>query len=771
MRIFIKGGVWKNTEDEILKVAVMKYGKTKWSRVASLLPKKSAKQCKARWFEWLDPSIKKTEWTREEEEKLLHMAKLMPTQWRTIAPIVGRTAAQCLAHYEKLLDRAEGDAGEEKDPRDDPRRLRPGEIDPNPESKPAKPDPTDMDEDELEMLSEARARLANTKGKKAKRRAREKHMIEAKRLATLQKRRELRAAGILDDRKGPRKRSRKERAQIDYANEIPFYKKAPAGFHAVGDENRRVEKERAEETDKKFIARRQADLELKSRSDLERKRKREESKKARDLARDNLPEHIRRTEAALGADAMPFKRSKLSLPKPQVTASDLEKIVKLGSRSGEVSDHVVNDRASTNALMFDDYGNEVAEALDNASKLRTPLTTTASGASGRSAFILEEARNAVLRTNTTTPLLGGENSDMSTVRGGTGFKGGVEPMTPSSVTPSILNHGDASATPGTFASATPVIGGSDRLSINNGGTSSRHETANMASTSRTKRTAISSLRSGFGRLPEPQFEYGVALPEALAEDEDEENVSRASSTTAMLEDAGELELRRIKAQEARERERLRKRSAVLKRNLPRPYAPSRDMLEEVDSINGIIAKEALRLMKYDAAKFPVRKHKKEKRVPLLDNVTAAELKEANAMIRREAERSATACDYDRFVEAWDRAISNIDKNPNATDAEASARTLQATKMQKRLDIKLGGYLKVNARLNERLGKIFDATEDTRHKTQAFMRLMFAEERALPQRLNRLRSMLEAETRRECDLQQKFKALEREYRALWTERRI
>lgn len=51
----------------------------------------------ARWHEWLDPSIKKTEWSREEEEKLLHLAKLMPTQWRTIAPIVGRTAAQVYA--------------------------------------------------------------------------------------------------------------------------------------------------------------------------------------------------------------------------------------------------------------------------------------------------------------------------------------------------------------------------------------------------------------------------------------------------------------------------------------------------------------------------------------------------------------------------------------------------------------------------------------------------------------------------------------------------
>ncbi|KJH40244.1 hypothetical protein DICVIV_13813 [Dictyocaulus viviparus] len=67
VRVIIKGGVWRNTE--------------------------------ARRFEWLDPGIKKTEWSREEDEKLLYLAKLMPTHWRTIAPIVGRTAAQCLERH------------------------------------------------------------------------------------------------------------------------------------------------------------------------------------------------------------------------------------------------------------------------------------------------------------------------------------------------------------------------------------------------------------------------------------------------------------------------------------------------------------------------------------------------------------------------------------------------------------------------------------------------------------------------------------------------
>jgi len=224
MRILIKGGVWKNTEDEILKAAVMKYGKNQWARVASLLSRKSARQCKARWYEWLDPSIKKIEWSKDEEEKLLHLAKLMPNQWRTIAPIVGRTAGQCMEHYEKLLDQAqEGVVTTE-----DPRRLRPGEIDPAPETKPARPDPIDMDEDEKEMLSEARARLANTKGKKAKRKARERQLEESRRLSMLQKRRELKAAGIES------KLGYKKRKYIDYVREIPFQKIPPAGFYDAG---------------------------------------------------------------------------------------------------------------------------------------------------------------------------------------------------------------------------------------------------------------------------------------------------------------------------------------------------------------------------------------------------------------------------------------------------------------------------------------------------------------------------------------------------------
>ena len=85
--------------------------------------------------------------------------------------------------------------------------------------RPPTPEPTP---EEAVALAEARARLANTKGKKAKRKAREKQLEEARRLASLQKRREMKAAGI-------DVRNRKRKYGIDYNREIPFEKPVPIG--------------------------------------------------------------------------------------------------------------------------------------------------------------------------------------------------------------------------------------------------------------------------------------------------------------------------------------------------------------------------------------------------------------------------------------------------------------------------------------------------------------------------------------------------------------
>lgn len=265
----------------------MKYGQNQWARISSLLVRKSPKQCKARWCEWLDPSIKKVEWSREEEEKLLHLAKLMPTQWRTIAPLVGRTPTQCLEHYEKLLDAAARSGTELSSGSgsiEEAKKLRPGEIDPAPETKPARPDPVDMEEDEKEMLSEARARLANTQGKKAKRKAREKMLEDARRLASLQKRRELRAAGLssVGVARGGRG-SGSGWGTMNYNNEIPFEKKPVPGFY---DTSRELADSSAERGRFKPVATRDA-LEVSA-------RKQDAAKDRKKVSEGDLPAHLKR---------------------------------------------------------------------------------------------------------------------------------------------------------------------------------------------------------------------------------------------------------------------------------------------------------------------------------------------------------------------------------------------------------------------------------------------------------------------------------------------
>lgn len=358
----LKGGVWRNTEDEVLKVAVAKYGLNQWSRVASLLHRKSAKQCKARWNEWLDPSIKKIEWSREEEEKLLHLAKVFPTQWRTISRHIGRTASQCLERYEYLLDQAlkkEQGGGNAIESESALRRLMPGEIDPNPETKPARPDPQDMDQDELEMLSEARARCANTQGKKAKRKAREKQLQEARRLAALQKKRELRMAGITPGQ------SRKRKHGIDYNAEIPFQKPVQEGDHDLSADPPVAK-------DFEFKKLRQEHLDGKMRAEIEAELRKKDSQKPKP-PRPPIQFQQKRGELVLNEPILSGPSNNFTQPNKLTTTFDLPELLNLPAPQNEIDlsdndeeEEEEEEDEENNNLKSDDPENK--SNLENVSK-------------------------------------------------------------------------------------------------------------------------------------------------------------------------------------------------------------------------------------------------------------------------------------------------------------------------------------------------------------------------------------------------------------------
>lgn len=772
----IKGGVWKNTEDEILKVAVMKYGKNQWSRISSLLVRKSAKQCKARWYEWLDPSIKKTEWTREEEEKLLHLAKILPTQWRTIAPIIGRTASQCLEHYEKLLDAAQHRDGDED--ADDPRRLRPGEIDPNPEAKPARPDPIDMDEDEKEMLSEARARLANTKGKKAKRKAREKQLEEARRLAALQKRRELKAAGI------EIKRYRKKRRNvIDYNEEIPFEKVPAAGFFDVTEERKKTLHMR---NNPKFLNVDIQEIDEKRR-DLEEERERKKDAKRQKLYRETaLPDALLKINALNDPEQI-RKRSKLLLPAPQVTDMELEDIAKLGSGA-----MLPPQSSGPTKTLLSRY--ETPSRTPSRTPARTELTRDT---------ILEETQNIIALTTQQTPLLGGENATITK----SDFKRLHREQTPG-MTPSTPGPGGqlVRRTPGMTPGGpgtggrTPVRPGSsvrgtpgttpirDAIGINQLKVGMSAEQAIQATSIRSLKRKRSShaakLRSRFANLPEPQMEYSLVLPD-LPKDDD-------LKKAVVLEEDAEDTLTRRSAEALAEREaKFRRRSQVFQSGLPRPIA-----LNTMTQTNGIereVHQEVLNLLYYDEAMNPVvQENGKKRKVVKLREYTDNQLENARALVQIELSSRPDHTDEELVVAMLGQNIAletglvfvpSIKKyalRSECTDdqkleafkeefkllrSQLTDEANAARKLEKKVSILLGGYnMRANKQINQ-LASSGAAIAEADTNLMCFAFLQEREEKALPQRMAYSKSVLDELKDTERELQAEYGALSADIREL------
>lgn len=553
----------------------------------------------------------------------------MPTQWRTIAPIVGRTPSQCLERYEKLLDAACA-KDENYEPGDDPRKLRPGEIDPNPESKPARPDPVDMDEDEKEMLSEARARLANTRGKKAKRKAREKQLEEARRLASLQKRRELKAAGI-----DVRHRKRKRKG-IDYNAEIPFEKRPPPGFYDVTDESRTVEQPKFPTTIEELEGERRVDKEARLRK--------------QDIARNKIAQRQDAPSAIMQANKLNDpetvrRRSKLNLPAPQIPDHELEAIAKIGIANDIIgSEDLTDANAATHALLAS-YAQTPRQGM---TPLRTPQRTPAS----KQDAIMMEAENQRRLNQSQTPLLGGENPMLhpSDFTGVTPKKKEIQtpnPLLTPSATPGASGHTPRiGMTPsrdgysfGTTPRGTPLR---DELRINED--MDIDDRPNLGQSFSKKE-----LLSGLKNLPQPNNEYQIVMPPPPEDNEETEE--------KIEEDMSDRIARQKAEEEARQQALLRKRSKVLQRELPRPPIASLDLIRKsllkadedrssvvpptpVEQADEMIRKELLALLEHDNAKYPLDdKLEKEKKkgvkrksvhVPLIEDFEENELNEVHA---------------------------------------------------------------------------------------------------------------------------------------------
>lgn len=705
----------------------------------------------------------------------MHLAKLMPTQWRTIAPIVGRTATQCLERYQKLLDEAEArenddlglggpEGGESAAPSaDDVRRLRPGELDPDPESKPARPDTIDLDEDEKEMLSEARARLANTQGKKAKRKARERQLEESRRLAVLQKRRELKHAGI-----NVKVVTRKP-GQMDYNADIPFEKPAAPGFYDT------IEEQATNERQREMFDPRKQQLANKRKGDQDEDNERKKQKSDKNstsaasaaAARAGQMQKIREAEQS-------SKRRGLNLPAPQVSESEMEDIIKMGM-AGDKASRMSADEEMTRGLIGN-YG-----AIVGGTPIRTPR------AAPEEDHIANEIKNIRALTETQSSLLGGDNTPLHEGSSSTGFDG-IAPRRQDIVTPNPMatpfrQANGVVATPlqgGAGPGATPLRTPRDHFALN------REGAQPVGSTPRDIRTHENfmrqQMRSKLASLPKPkETEWELEeLPSETAEP--------AAAVEISEEDAAERDRRDREAREKAAKAEFKRQSQAYQRGLPRPAILDLSALMErashvADPIEALIAKEAALIIAHDSRRYPVPGAKVEGKAPKLGRVDDQFLEVARAAIAAEVAAEAQQQQQENWQEQFDgvwtntraKALPGLDNYIDEEEQDAFkeeqlmigafdnvqesllATAERGNKLEKKLSLHYGGYQNRAKTLRSKIVEANAALPKVQDDLDAFRTLQISEEAAVSSRLEKLREEVSSIMRREREAQELYKS--------------
>lgn len=98
---------WTPEEDELLKRAVKKHNGQQWKVIATEVPGRSHVQCLQRWNKSLNPEVIKGRWTTEEDNLLLDIVAKNPhmKNWGYAAKYIpGRSAKQCRERYLNHLD-------------------------------------------------------------------------------------------------------------------------------------------------------------------------------------------------------------------------------------------------------------------------------------------------------------------------------------------------------------------------------------------------------------------------------------------------------------------------------------------------------------------------------------------------------------------------------------------------------------------------------------------------------------------------------------------